>query len=260
MSHNSQGFVGDWLVSEYLYTPAGEYVGVIRQRRQLEPLAEGVIRLLQVCEPVAMAEGVSATAVATAAILNQRVGEFVFDLQLVGQARHYLGPDVLGGGFAWRDGVLTARGLWPRFGYNFTSFSILLHPELQLTGGKFFTANAEVATIMGTAVPATNDYPELSLTPPPSTQNYHGTQYTIAPDGTPLHEETLRIHHTPISAPHCAKQYGCLREIVAVTAPGRTLAVQEMYDAETACLVGLGQQFQDEKLQHVQFYRLTAVQ
>ena len=102
-------FVGDWLVSEYLYTPAGEFAGVIRQRRQLQPQGD-VIRVIQYCEPVIVSEKVSTQAQATIDIMNKRVGEFVFDLKIVGKARHYLGEDVIGGGFSWRDGVLTAKG------------------------------------------------------------------------------------------------------------------------------------------------------
>jgi len=148
----TSSFIGSWLVSEYLYTPAGEFAGIIHQRRLLQPQGD-VIRVIQHCEPVIVANGISEQAQATINIMNKRVGEFVFDLKLVGKARHYLGEDVIGGGFSWRDGVLTAKGLWTRFGYNFTSFSMLLNPKRQVTGGKFFIANEEVATIVGLAVP-----------------------------------------------------------------------------------------------------------
>jgi hypothetical protein len=151
-------FIGNWLVSEYLYTPSGEYVGVIHQRRQLIP-KDDVIRVIQFCEPVKVTTELSENAKDTLEIMNKRVGEFIFDLKLVGKARHYLGEDVIGGGFSWRDGVLTAKGLWTRFGYNFTSFSILLNPTRQVTGGKFFIANQEVATIVGVAVPENEGYP-----------------------------------------------------------------------------------------------------
>jgi len=40
---NQPSFLGDWLVSEYVYTPAGEYAGVIHQRRKLQPQGD-VIR------------------------------------------------------------------------------------------------------------------------------------------------------------------------------------------------------------------------
>ncbi|NJN79464.1 MAG: hypothetical protein HC797_02800, partial [Anaerolineales bacterium] len=43
-------FIGNWLVSEYVYTPTGEYVGVIHQRRQLIP-NDDVIRVIQISEP-----------------------------------------------------------------------------------------------------------------------------------------------------------------------------------------------------------------
>jgi hypothetical protein len=112
MRQQPASFLGDWLVSEYLYTPAGEYVGLIRQRRKLQP-QEDRIRVIQICEAVQAADGVSAQAAAVAAVMNRRVGVFVFDLKLAGKARHYLCEDVVGGGFLWREGVLTARGFWP---------------------------------------------------------------------------------------------------------------------------------------------------
>ena len=173
-------FVGDWLVSEYVYTPAGEFTGVIRQRRQLEP-KDDVIRVIQRCEPVVVADEVSEQARTVAEVMNKRVGEFVFDLKVDGRARHYLGEDVIGGGFSWRDGVLTARGLWPKFGYNFTSFSMLLNPKRQVTGGKFFLANEEVATIVGLATPEDEGYPVFEDGTIAGT--YHGKRFSISPDG-----------------------------------------------------------------------------
>ena len=94
---NQPSFLGDWLVSEYVYTPAGEYAGVIHQRRKLQPQGD-VIRVIQICEPVKVAEGISEQAKSVVEIMNKRVGEFVFDLKVVGKARHYLGEDVVGVG------------------------------------------------------------------------------------------------------------------------------------------------------------------
>lgn len=260
-------FLGDWLVSEAIYTPAGEYVGVVRQRRCLQPLAAQKIRVIQICEPVETAVNLSPQATQTAAIMNRRVGEFVFDLQLAGRARHYLGPDVIGGGFSWLEGVLTARGLWPRFGCNFTSFSILLNPERQVTGGKFFIANEEIATIVGTAVPEAQGYPELELTTdgrPPTALNpadYRGHHYFIAPDGEL--QEMVYIHdygrvvQEINAAPGREKWYGPLREVEAVTGLGETLSLIEIYDSSARAIAGLGKHFRDEKLRGVELYVLT---
>jgi len=73
-------FIGSWLVSEYVYTPAGEYVGVIHQRRQLIP-KDDVIRVIQYCEPVKVTTELSQNAKDVLEIMNKRVGEFVFDLK-----------------------------------------------------------------------------------------------------------------------------------------------------------------------------------
>ena len=259
-------FLGDWLVSEYVYTPAGEYVGVVQQRRRLQPLSAEKIRVIQICERVETAVNISPQAEQVAALMNQRVGEFVFDLQLAGRARHYLGPDVIGGGFSWLEGALTARGLWPRFGYNFTSFSILLNPERQVTGGKFFVANEEVATIVGAAVPEAQGMPELTADGRPPTAfdygDYRGRRYFIAPDGELVETAGIegygRIAQEINDAPGREKWYGPLREVETVTGPGETLSLLEVHDQGSAAVAGLGRRIRDEKLCGVELYILTA--
>lgn len=256
------GFLGDWLVSEYCYTPAGEYVGVVRQRRCLQPLAAGVIRVTQICAPLETADGLTAQAQAVADALNRRVGAFVFDLQPAGQARRYLGPDVLGSGFAWREGALTARGLWPRFGYNFTSFSLLLHPERQVTGGKFYVANRELATIVGAAAPEAQGYPQLAGVAPTALHGtgYRGLRAVIAPDGRlveSVDDDYGRIAAAIAAAPGREQWYGPLREVEAVTAPGETHSLLEIHDQAAGAIAGLGRRFRDEKLCAVEVYILT---
>lgn len=250
-------FLGDWLVSEYVYTPAGEYAGVIHQRRKLQPQGD-VIRVIQICEPVKVADGISAKAQEVVDVMNKRVGEFVFDLKVFGKARHYLGEDVVGGGFSWKDGVLTARGMWTRFGYNFTSFSILLNPGRQVTGGKFFVANEEIATIVGAAVPEEEGYPEML--DGVIEGEYRGERFTVSPDGDLL--ET-----TPITANEFTftdrdgfrgreKRYGNLLEIEAVASPGLTVSLMEVTDHVSGSIAGLAKWFRDEKLSHVHGYIL----
>ncbi len=262
MTNQNTSFIGSWLVSEYVYTPAGEYVGVIRQRRQLIPNGD-VIRVIQISEPVEAANEISEDAKAVVEIMNQRVGEFVFDLKLVGKSRQYLGEDVIGGGFSWRDGVLTARGLWPRFGYNFTSFSILLNPTRQVTGGKFFIANQEAATIVGVAVPENDGYPEMIDRK--ISGKYQGERFSISPNGDLLETTTLESDsllsdlHEQAPALHMKeKKYGPLLEVEAVTAPGETVSLLEVRDYATDTIAGLAKWFRDEKLHRVQVYILTA--
>jgi len=256
---SASSFVGDWLVSEYVYTPAGEFAGVIHQRRKLEPQGD-IIRVIQICEPVMIADGISEQAKSVVEIMNKRVGEFIFDLKLVGRARHYLGDDVIGGGFSWRDGVLTARGLWPHFGYNFTSFSILLSPNRQVTGGKFFNANEEVATIVGVAVPEDEGYPEM--TSGDISGNYHGERYSISADGELLEVMEINANQATFEEDDgfrgCKKKYGPLLEIEAVASPGVTVSLLEVTDHATNTIAGLGKWFQDEKLSHVHVYILRS--
>jgi len=250
-------FLGDWLVSEYVYTPAGEYAGVIHQRRKLQPQGD-VIRVIQICEPVKVADGISEQAQSVVEIMNQRVGEFVFDLKIVGKARHYLGEDVVGGGFSWKDGVLTARGMWTRFGYNFTSFSILVNPNRQVTGGKFFNANEEVATIVGVGVPENEGFPILKPTQPGG--DYHGERYLISPEGELLETSAITANDVTFNETEGMrgrqKLYGALREIEAVTAPGETVSWLEVNDETTGMVAGLCKWNRDEKLHHVHVYLL----
>lgn len=250
-------FLGDWLVSEYVYTPSGEFVGLVRQRRKLQPQNEG-IRVIQICEPVQMADSLSAKAQEVAQAMNHRVGEFVFDLKLVGKARHYLGEDVIGGGFSWKDGVLTARGLWPRFGCNFTSFSILLDPRRQVTGGKFFIANEEIATIVGAAVPEEEGFPVLVSASPSG--NYRGERYSISPEGELLATLEITANETTFTEKEGMlgneKQYGALRELEMVTAPGESISAIEVNDPTSGSIAGIWKKFRDEKLYQVDVYVL----
>jgi len=252
-------FVGSWLVSEYLYTPAGEFSGIIHQRRVLQPQGD-IIRVIQYCKPVIVPENVSAQAQAAINIMNKRVGEFVFDLKLVGKARHYLGEDVIGGGFSWCDGVLTAKGFWTRFGYNFTSFSILLNPRRQVTGGKFFLANEEVATIVGLAVPEDEVYPEFQ--DGSITDTYHGERSTISPDGELMETTSIMTNEDTFTDKAGMrgneKQYGALRELEIVTAPGETISAIEVTDYANNSIAGIWKKFRDEKLQQVDVYVLNA--
>lgn len=254
----TSSFIGSWLVSEYLYTPAGEFAGIIHQRRLLQPQGD-VIRVIQHCEPVIITDGISEQAQATINIMNKRVGEFVFDLKLVGKARHYLGEDVLGGGFSWRDGVLTAKGLWTRFGYNFTSFSMLLNPERQVTGGKFFIANEEVATIVGLAVPEEVGYPEFK--DGDIANEYHGERYTISPDGELIETTPITTNEYTFTEKDGMrgneKQYGALREMEIVTAPGETISAIEVADHASRSIAGIWKRFRDEKLHQVNVYLLN---
>ena len=250
-------FVGDWLVSEYVYTSAGEFAGVIHQRRQLQP-KDDVIRVIQHCELVIVAKNVSAQAQATIDVMNKRVGEFVFDLKIVGKARHYLGEDVIGGGFSWRDGVLTAKGLWPNFGYNFTSFSMLINPNRQVTGGKFFLANEEVATIVGLATPEDEGYPVFEDGTIADT--YHGKRYSISPDGDEVEVIDIEASELIFSEKEGMrgneKQYGALRELEVVTAPGQTTSGIEVTDYASGSIAGIWKKFKDEKLSQVDIYLL----
>jgi hypothetical protein len=139
-------FAGAWLVSEYVYNSDGTFAGIVRQRRELRRRQDGDLDVIQHCAPGPELSGHP---------MGEFVGERIFTLRVDGRARRYLGPDVIGAGLGWGEGALTGRGVWPRFGHNFTSFSVMAAPDRQITGGQFFNAGERIANIIGLAVPET---------------------------------------------------------------------------------------------------------
>ncbi len=147
----SDRFTGRWLVSEYVFNPDGAFVGVIHQHRYLEPVANNRLRVRQQMQidPALAAHP-----------MGRFAGNWTFDLVREGALRQYHGADVVGSGQPYGDSAMLGEGVWPRFGYNFTSFALMLHPQRQVTGGKFYAASQIVATIIGVAHPETHDQPD----------------------------------------------------------------------------------------------------
>lgn len=168
-------FAGCWLVSEYVFDPNGRFAGMIHQKRQLFTRPDQSLRVVQECTPDERLTGHP---------MEHFAGEWEFTMTVDGSVRRYHGPDVIGTGLAWgNDPVcIMGRGVWPRFGHNFASFSILVSPEQQLTGGWFYNAGELVASIAGIAVPNTvGSYPSLDRLEYPHhiAKQWHGhlTQY-----------------------------------------------------------------------------------
>lgn len=248
---NQTPFIGNWRVTEYAYTPAGEFVGRIRQERALWPTQDS-LRIRQICAPVEEASGLSAEGRQVCAALNRRQGSYVFDIQTDGPARRYLGPAVLGSGRLWREGVLTARGLWPDLGYTFTSYSFMVHTQRQITGGRFGLAGRDWCTLVGVAAPGDQPYAELT---DPAPVTAPGQLVTLHADGTPMHETTLT--YTALTAElaewtSVSARYGNLTVTTAVNAHGQTLTGLEV--AEGACRVGWRQFTLAEQTAQIQVY------
>src|SRR5438105_3811943 len=123
-------FLGEWTVTEFVYAPTSQLIGTVQQQRRIHA-EDGSDALLveQHCRPSKELQGHP---------LGSFLGDFHFRLEKDGRDRHYLGPDVLGCGYGFGDIFLTGTGVWPRFGYNFRSWSIRLSETRQLTGGIFF--------------------------------------------------------------------------------------------------------------------------
>lgn len=139
-------FSGAWNVRETVFSPSGQRMGEVLQRRIIEPAADGRLRVWQKCEPDrALRDGGHPMA--------DFGGEHVFTLSRHGAARRYHGPAVVGGALTIGEGALMGRGVWPSFGWAFTSWSVLVAPDRQLTGGRFHRGGAPMATIVGVAAP-----------------------------------------------------------------------------------------------------------
>lgn len=173
-------FTGGWRVTEYVYAPEGAAAGMVRQRRILDGLEGGRTRVAQTCTPEGLPPGHPC---------QRFAGTWMFDLErdLDGTVRRYVGPDVVGTGVAHGEFALTGRGLWPRFGYNFTSYSVL-SGQRQITGGVFSTARTPVAVIVGVAIPETAgeaQWPKLEgpTWPGEVAMRWTGTLESFAPGG-----------------------------------------------------------------------------
>ncbi len=195
----SDRFGGAWLVVEYVFDPDGTYRGEVAQRRIVEPAGEARHRVTQQCQPSPELADHPMAAFA---------GEWVFELEVDGAQRRYLGPDVVGFGTEWQPGAMTGQGLWPRFGYEFESYSVLVAPDRQLTGGFFSLTGRSVADIVGVAIPeASGTEPRLDLWAPVPDPDGHwplrrsvGPLLVAADQPSPTHHRRLWAMRDPVGA------------------------------------------------------------
>ena len=198
MSENDP-FGGAWLVVEYVFDPDGTYRGEVTQRRIVEPAGENRLQVTQHCQPSPDLADHPMSAFA---------GEWVFDLEVDGTQRRYLGPDVVGTGTEWQPGAMTGQGVWPQFGYEFESYSVLVAPDRQLTGGFFSLAGRSVADIVGVAVPESSGLkPYLDLSaPPPNPGDEWPLHRTVGPmllataQPSPTHHRRLWTMQDPLTS------------------------------------------------------------
>lgn len=121
-------------------------------------------------------------------------GTHVFDLQIDGTIRRYLGPAVVGSGQLLGKETMWGEGIWPIFGHAFQSYSVSLSNK-QLTGGTFSNGNALMAQIVGVAQPETDEdvWPELKgpYTPQAVATRWIGTRSVLQADGTVLSTQPI---------------------------------------------------------------------
>ncbi|MCP4139121.1 MAG: hypothetical protein GY755_02330 [Chloroflexi bacterium] len=268
-------FLGSWLVSEYVYNPNGSFAGINRQHRLLEKLKNGHIRVTQNCDPAPELSDHP---------LGRFRGEWIFDLSVDGRARRYHGPDVLGTGLTWGEGVMTGRGLWPNLQFNFTSFGILPTPKRQLTGGKFMSAGQMQANIVGIAVneASSDEYPVFdNLRPDEISQKWAGTRRVFLADGSLETESAVDRRYQDKTwreadivwdveegsdsgirkvnfgqAVGLSKKYGNLLEAELVVGTEVILEVMEVFDPVEKHLVGMRKWHKDHVLEKVDVFFL----
>lgn len=273
----SDQFLGAWLVSEYVYNANGRFAGIIKQRRELRRLANGRIQVLQQCEPAAELAGHP---------MSRFAGEWVFELSIDGRYRRYHGPAVVGTGVPWGEGAMTGSGLWPNFGHNFRSFSVMPTAERQLTGGTFLNATEMVANIAGVAMPeeAGADWPQLNRYYYPQATVWQGSLRTVLANGTVVEERPFTRTFETVSATALAwqedgvetkmklengrflassgemqgigKLYGPLLETEMVGENGRSVTNLELLDTIQGHLIGLRHWKKDGVLEKVEVLRL----
>lgn len=185
----SDAFVGAWRVREYVYAPNGALVGTVRQRRLLER-AGARVRIVQECVPDEALDGHP---------MARFAGTHVFEVSVDGALRRYHGPAVVGSAFCVADGAMLGRGVWPDFGYSFTSFAVVCAPGVQLTGGSFGRADEVMARIVGVAVDerdAGDGYPELAAPSSPAevARTWSGTRAFYRDDGASVAHPITRSY------------------------------------------------------------------
>lgn len=270
-------FAGDWLVSEYVYNAAGKYLGRVHQRRRLIPGGAGLISVVQYCE---------IDAALTEHPMAGFAGEWRFEMSIEGRMRRYHGPDVIGTGLIWAEGVMLGRGFWPEFGHNFTSYAALIAPDRQVTGGVFSRAGEISAQIVGLAVPEGPDggYPAFSgpETPQQLASHWVGSFQAAGADGRSAGAGQLRREYhgegwrdsgdlhaeIVLSAAESgcalsgaiqgtARRYGPLLRLDGVSGPEGLVESISVFDAATRQIVEIRQDYRDHQLEKVQVIRLT---
>jgi hypothetical protein len=199
----SDKFTGNWLVTEYVHHPDGAFLGIVRQKRRLVKL-ENTIRVIQDCE-------------ISPELANHPMKDFAghweFDIERKERFRFYQGPDVLGLGVSWGENYIEGSGKWPRFGYDFKSFSLLVSPERQLTGGTFSKEHEPMAVIIGVARPEKEDaleaWPNLNLEAK-SPKHKRGKIETFNMRGEPI--SPLQFPDLAINSRH----YSCYSEGIVI--------------------------------------------
>lgn len=271
----ADNFLGAWLVTEHVYNPDGTFAGTIRQRRELEQLANGRIRVTQYCQPEESLAGHP---------MGRFTGTPTFELSLDGRFRRYHGPAVVGTGIPSGEAAMMGRGLWPEFGHNFRSFAILPVADCQLTGGKFFNATEMIANIAGVAVSesSTNDFPMLNQEYRPTRLEWRGTSRTFLADGRlqierPNRRTFYKVNDEQIvwkeagemttltrdngrfrSHNSIGKLFGPLFEMETVLQDGRICEQLELLDTVRGHLVGIRRWLQDEVVEKVEVVRLQS--
>ena len=274
-------FSGAWRVRETVFSPSGARAGEVLQRRVVESTGDGLLRVVQVCEPDQELRNQAHPMVAFG-------GEHVFSLSVDGAVRRYHGPAVRGGALSIGEGAMIGRGIWPRFGWIFWSWSVRVAPDRQLTGGRFHRGGAPMATIVGVGAPevVSPEAPRLGemCWPGERARSWKGTCCRIDGTGRVVAQEaTWRRYASPHvwegpegagslsergdawsvdgtreGRPVCgfARRFGWMIESEAVVGDDTVVESIEVFDEAHGHLVVLERWLVDQMLQRAEVVRL----
>jgi len=108
-------------------------------------------------------------------------------------------------------------------------------------------------------VPEEEGYPEFK--DGEIANEYHGERYIISPDGELIETMPITTNEYTFTDKDGMrgneKQYGALREMEFVTAPGETISAIEVVDHASGSIAGIWKRFRDEKLSQIDIYLLN---
>lgn len=158
-------FLGSWRISHHVYSSNGNFLGILREEKTLEPTSENTIRVIAHYIPDPMLSQHLSSALKGVWVYEIDLND---DLPQQSIQRGYpiSGENITGKRLDWGWNTITEHGNWGEF--SFTNFSALIHPQRQIVYSIFQSSNSTQLTfqpssethakMIGIAVPADHDW------------------------------------------------------------------------------------------------------